>query len=345
MIATVSGEAKERVRGELRRMNPVQDLGVVAALIDEAFADEIDERGRAALREMRWMARLSPLVWWWSQADPAFRDAFGGFVWEEPVQKGKGGRTSRRVVGNASLNRAPGHRQRWIICNVVVDVEHRGQGIGRQLVEASLDEAERLGATGVLLQVYRQNQVALQLYESMGFHEAAGETDLRLGEVRPVAFLEAPGYHFRHWKPADGPAAYDLARHVIPQPLQWIRPLRAEEYRLDWLMRTVHWISDLMAGRRVYRLVALKEERLVALMTVTVAFRRGEHQLALLVHPNHTGQVEAALVSRALHMLAAIPSRPVRTTVEQDDEAALRVLRDYGFREVRTLLTMVQELA
>jgi ribosomal-protein-alanine N-acetyltransferase len=292
---------------------------------------------------MRWMARLSPLVWWWAQADPAFRDTFGGFVWEEPVRKGKGGRTSRQIVGNASLNRAPGSRQRWIICNVVVDPKHRGQGIGRQLVEAALDEAGQIGAREVLLQVHRHNQVALELYESMGFREVAGETDLRLETVRSVAFLEAPGYHLRHWQPADGQAAYELARHVVPQALQWIRPLRAEDYRLDWLIRAVHWISDLVAGRRVYRLVALKEDRLVALLTVTAVFRRGEHQLALLVHPNHTGQVEAALVSRALHMLAAIPSQPVKTTVDKDHEAARRVLTDYGFREVRTLLTMVQE--
>jgi ribosomal protein S18 acetylase RimI-like enzyme len=315
----------------------------VAELIDEAFAHEIDERGRAALREMRWMARLSPLIWWWAQADPAFRDSFGGFVWEEPVRKGRSRRTSRQIVGNASLNRAPGSRQRWIICNVVVDVECRGQGIGRQLVEAALDEAGCLGASEVLLQVHRHNQVALELYESMGFREIAGESDLRLETVRSVAFLEAPGYHLRHWQPADGEAAYELARHVIPEALQWIRPLRAEEYRLDWLMRAMQWVLDLMAGRRVYRLVALKEERLVAMLTVTAVFRRGKHQLALLVHPNHTGQVEAALVSRALHMLAAIPSQPVRVTVDKDDEAAQRVLTDYGFREVRTLLTMIRE--
>lgn len=290
------------------------------------------------------MARLSPLVWWWSQADPAFREAFGGFVWEEPAGKGKGGRTALRLVGNASLSRAPGSRQRWIVCNVVVDAEYRGQGIGRQLVEASLDEAWRLGAQGVLLQVYRRNQVALQLYKSMGFHESTGETDLWLEKVRSVAFLEAPGYHFRHWTAADGPAAHELARLVIPQALQWIRPLRAEEYRLDWMIRAVHWVSDLLAGRRVYRLVALKEGRLVALMTVTAVFRRGEHQLALLVHPNHSGQVEAALVSRALHMLEAVPARPVKATVNKDDEACLRVLNGYGFSEVRTLLTMEQEL-
>jgi ribosomal protein S18 acetylase RimI-like enzyme len=326
-------------------MEPTRDLAIVAELIADAFADELDERGRAALREMRWMARLSPLVWWWAQVDPSFRDAFSGFVWEEPSPKAKGRRGSSRIVGNVSLNRAPGDRQRWIICNVVVLDEYRGRGIGRQMMEAAIQEAEQIGAAGVVLQVHRDNPGALGLYTSMGFHEESGETDLRLEAVRSVAFLDAPGYELRHWQPADGQAVYELARHAIPPTQQWIRPVRAEEYRLDWLLRLGQWISDLAAGRRSYRLTALKGDRLVATMTVTAASRMGAHRLALLVHPSHAGQIEAALVSRALYVLASAPSRPVRIAVNVGDEATLKVLQDYGFKEQRTLLTLRKDFS
>ena len=343
MVVTAAAEATQRAQGGLRRMDPTRDLGTIADLIASAFAEELDERGRAALREIRWMARLSPLVWWWAQTDPSFRDTFNGFVWEEPPPEGKRSRRTGQIVGNVSLNRAPGSRTRWITSNVVVQDEYRGQGIGRQLVEAALAEARQLGAEGVILQVHRDNPLALRLYTSIGFQEVSGETELRLEAVPSVAYLDAPGYYLRRWKPADGQAVYELARHAVPATLQWIRPVRAGEYRRDWLLRLAWWISDLLAGRRVYRLTALKEDRLVAMMTVTAAFRRGDHQLALLVHPNHAGQVEAALVSRALHMLAAVPSRPVRITLYADDEAAQRVLGDYGFREQRTLLTLYQD--
>jgi ribosomal protein S18 acetylase RimI-like enzyme len=338
MGLTVVEEAKER--GGLRPMDPARDLGTIADLIADAFADELDERGQAALREMRWMARLTPLVWWWSQVDPSFRDAFNGFVWEEISSKAGGSRSSRRIVGNANLNRAPGNRQRWIICNVVVLDECRGRGIGRRLMEAAIDEAQQIGAAGVVLQVHRDNPRALGLYTSLGFHEVSGETDLQLRDVRSVAFLDAPGYEIRRWSPADGQAVYDLARHAIPATQQWIRPVRAEEYRLGWLLRLGQWISDLAAGRRSYRLTALKNGRLVATMVVTAVTRRDAHRLTLLVHPSHTGNVEAALVSRALYMLSSAPSRPVRISANVGDEATLKVLRDYGFKEQRTLLTL-----
>jgi ribosomal protein S18 acetylase RimI-like enzyme len=345
MVVTVVGEATEQQRGGLRPMDATRDLAAIADLIAEAFADELDERGQAALREMRWMARLTPLVWWWSQMDPSFRDAFSGFVWEEPSPQAGGSRSSRRIVGNVSLNRAPGSRQRWIICNVVVMQECQGQGIARRMMEAAIDEAQEIGAVGVLLQVHRDNPRALGLYSRMGFHEVSGETNLRLDAVSSVAILDAPGYDIRRGYPVDGQAVYDLARQAVPAAQQWIRPVRAQEYKPDWLLRLGRWISDMVAGRHSYRLMARKDTQLVAAVTVTTAGGKGEHSLELLVHPDHQGKVEAALISRALHMLASAPSKPVRVTSNVEDEATLKVLRDYGFKEQRTLLTMRKDFA
>ncbi len=346
MVVTVVQEARVQERGGLRPMEPVRDLGAIADLIGDVFADELDERGQAALREMRWMARLTPLVWWWSQVDPAFRDTFNGFVWEEPSSgaRGESGR-SRRIAGNVSLNRAPGNRQRWIICNVVVLQEYRGRAIGRRMMEAAVEEAQEIGAAGVLLQCHRHNTLALGLYTRMGFYEVSGEVDLQLDAVSSVAFLNAPGYEIRRWRPVDGQSTLALARQAIPAVQQWIRPVRAQEYRPDWLLRLAQWISDLIAGRRSYRLVACKDEKLVALMTLSAALRKGKHCLSLLVHPDHKGQVEGALVSRALYTLAATRSRPVRITAHMEDDEVLKVLGHYGFKEQRTLLTMCKDFA
>lgn len=286
------------------------------------------------------MARLSPLVWWWAHADPSFSDTFNGFVWEEPALEGRG----LRIIANVSLSRAPGSRRRWIICNVVVEDAHRGQGIGRKLVEAAIDESVQLGAEGILLQVYRDNAPALQLYTSLGFREVSGETGFRLDAVAPVILQDAPGYRIRPWRASDGQAIYELARRIMPPGQRWIRPLRVQDYRPDWLVRLWQWISNLLAGRSAYRLVALHEGRLVAMIAVTAAIRHGEHHLMLLADPNHAGGVAPALVSRALGMLSDLPSRAVGITLDTEQQATAKVLRDYGFQEQRTLLTMRKDL-
>ena len=131
-----------------------------------------------------------------------------------------------------------------------------------------------------------------------------------------------------------------MAQRAISEAQQWLRPVRADRYRPDWWQTAGARLTDLVAGRRVHRLVALQEDQLVALMTVTAALRGGYHKATLLVHPDHTGHVEAMLIGRALNLLADIPSRPLKMTVDKVQTVAIDVLFGYGFDEPRTLLTL-----
>jgi hypothetical protein len=116
--------------------------------------------------------------------------------------------------------------------------------------------------------------------------------------------------------------------------------VKPDTYRLGGWRRWSQQITNLIRGRRVYRFVASKTDQPMAMMTVTAAFRQGEHQLELLIHPDHADQVAGALISRALNMLAAIPPRPVQITVNKAHAAALNALGKVGFEEKRTLLTL-----
>jgi ribosomal protein S18 acetylase RimI-like enzyme len=56
-----------------------------------------------------------------------------------------------------------------VLYDVVVDASHRGRGIGRALVDATLDALERLGARQVVLSTAQQNEPAQHLFERAGF--------------------------------------------------------------------------------------------------------------------------------------------------------------------------------
>jgi len=191
-----------------------------------------------------------------------------------------------------------------------------------------------------VLQVHEDNAPALRLYTDLGFAEAAGEIDLRLNVVRPVPLLEVAGYRFRRWRPGDGKAVLQLAQRVTPPVQQWLRPIKAGHHRPGGWLRLVQWLVGLMAGQRVYRLTALRDDQVIGMMAVTCAFRHGDHRLTMLVYPDHSGQVEAALVSQALNLLGALPPRPLRATMDKGHTALLKALLCYGFQEQRTLLTL-----
>jgi [ribosomal protein S18]-alanine N-acetyltransferase len=58
------------------------------------------------------------------------------------------------------------------INNLAVRPELRGRGLGSQMLEAVVVEAQRLGAGSLTLEVRRSNIAAQRLYQRAGFHEA-----------------------------------------------------------------------------------------------------------------------------------------------------------------------------
>ncbi|WP_131669147.1 GNAT family N-acetyltransferase [Psychrobacter pygoscelis] len=57
----------------------------------------------------------------------------------------------------------------WVLNDLYVLEEYRGQGIGRQLLNAARDHAVSTKAKGISLQTARDNTNAQQLYESVGY--------------------------------------------------------------------------------------------------------------------------------------------------------------------------------
>jgi len=55
------------------------------------------------------------------------------------------------------------------IYNVEVDVQHRGKGYGRGMMQSAEDYARGQGATALRLHVFGHNTVARSLYESLGY--------------------------------------------------------------------------------------------------------------------------------------------------------------------------------
>lgn len=57
------------------------------------------------------------------------------------------------------------------VTNVAVHPDQRGQGLGRRLMESLIQAAISRGAVHMDLEVRTQNQVARNLYQSMGFRQ------------------------------------------------------------------------------------------------------------------------------------------------------------------------------
>jgi ribosomal protein S18 acetylase RimI-like enzyme len=299
-----------------------RDLRPVAELIAEAFAAELDERGKSALREMRTMSHFSGFLGMVNRGTGEFDDVLNG-----------------AVVGNITVQRADRYGSRWQIANVAVAPACRGRGISRRLMAAALEHAAEAGAQWVVLQVYAGNRVARQLYDSLGFEEVGGAVDL-LASAPPDLPAPPADDRVQPFSSGDWQPLFDLANQQLGAQSQWWRPLQRTEFQTTFEGQIGEWFWQGMGRGRVYRWAVKDAPRFDAALVLQARRWRGEHLLQLWVRPEHYGQYDGILLQRAFHQLQEYPRWPVRITLPADQRSGIELLQCYGFQTQRTLLTM-----
>lgn len=313
----------------LQPFDPGRHMHQVADLVSEVFADELDDRGRNALREMRWVGRLSPFLGG-TLSMALFNESFSGQVW---VEKG-------RVVGNVTLQNVDQSGSRWRISNVAVMPAYRGRGIARALMQAALREIAQRGGSWALLQVFAQNHVAYQLYRELRFEDIARSSAWRLKTPPYRAPEVSPGGALDPLRNRDGREWLALARAARSHLAQWADPVNPTDYQFDLARLLGEALGRATGIYCVARWGAWRDHRLIgAVETRTYPFS-GYDALRLAVHPEARGEVEAALVTQGLASLARPDAQPV--LVEHDGEhlEATKVLQETGFQIERDLITM-----
>jgi ribosomal protein S18 acetylase RimI-like enzyme len=69
-----------------------------------------------------------------------------------------------------------------LLHDIVVDPDHRGEGVGRLLLDATLTELEGRGAPRVVLSTAERNEAAQRLFARAGFRRTMIEMTRELGE-------------------------------------------------------------------------------------------------------------------------------------------------------------------
>ena len=77
------------------------------------------------------------------------------------------------AVGSLWIGPHPERADAMWARSIVVDLEYRGRGIGRAAMQLAEGEARRRGATEIGLNVFGFNEVAIGLYNSLGYVDAS----------------------------------------------------------------------------------------------------------------------------------------------------------------------------
>ena len=316
----------------LRPVNLRTDLAQLADLIELVFADSMDQGGRAAVNEMRYLSKVGIGI----SLIPGFNDLTQGinmgYVW---IADGK-------LVGNVSIYPASRpHRDTWIIANVGVHPDYQRRGIATAMMEASMGAIQQRGGKHIVLQVDEENDGARRLYTRLGFDdERAWIFWRRGGSLRIPPPLTDQTVHIAHRRRSDWQAEYALAQRLRPEEkggMGWLRPLHVNLFRKPLLKQMTDWLNMRTEERLVIR--SENEKELLASLWVEAGFLGTTTQLTLMVNPEYQGIYDEALINTATRRFGG---RRSALTIEHpmDETGTSDVLRSYQFRPQREVMHM-----
>ncbi|MEM7126565.1 MAG: GNAT family N-acetyltransferase [Chloroflexota bacterium] len=317
------------IENGIRPFDLARDLRPVADLISRAFAHELDNRGTAILREMRFMSYMAGIMRLFSGDNINYDDVFSGFVW---VHEGK-------VIGNVTVQRGDGAGRRWQIANVAVASDFRGRGIAQGLLTQALEHIHFSNGDWAVLQVYENNHVARHLYEKVGFDNMGGSVELRLQKAPPITrppIVPSFGtYKATHWR-----MLYQLAGSMPDAHAEWWRSLKRTDFQMTLEDQMAEWMWRLAGRTTVLRRCIRTTDRFEAALELTAQRWQGEHKLQLWVRPEHFGKYEEYFAHWVLSKLQDFPRFPISLTISTEHIAALDSFQRFGFQRRQALLTM-----
>ena len=325
-------------------MDPTRDLAQLADLIENAFGDELSDKGEQVLRELRLLSVLGPLSVLVTSTRSEVNDIFNGFVWVQ----------DRQIVGNVTINQPVGTYRRWQISNVAVKDVCRKQGIGRRLLEAAVEWVLRHGGSTIYLFVREDNYPALHLYQSFRFVEVDRTTDLKLSA--PLRSQEKKPERLRLLLPQEGEQLYRLACDASSVGYRWLyntvrAGIRRDQYVFSAAERFFRRLESFLYGRTETHWGAPAEGvgdhaclDAGAVLLATCSLNCKPHQLKLWIRPERRGQIEDVVARDVMAILACQPNRPVYVSLPICEAPAIDALIRQGFAKLRTLILMKLDL-
>ena len=323
MVAQIVRQGSESFSG-VRPLNPARDLTQVALLLEQAFREDLGALHMWArvpvLRNLG--AALASTAFM-----PMPTESLRGFVYEE----------NGHILGNVTLTLEDSRSARWLISNVAVAEKYRRRGLGRQLMQAAIDEARERNARWLILNVRPWNTGAQRLYEALGFRVA--DTEMQYVRTRPRAFETAP-LPMRRLRATEYRAAYQLTLDSMNDLLRQFRPPVLSDFAVRLEDRVAEHGLDFFIMQSTERWGLFQDGSMTAVVTLHAQKLGTPHKLDFRVLPPARGQVEHGLVAAALQRLVNFPQREIQARVLTGHTAMVNALADAGFIPTRGLTLM-----
>ena len=320
----------------LRPVSLRTDLRPLADLIELVFADSMDQSGRSALREMRYLSHIGYGLNLIPRLNHLALGISLGYVYL----------IDGRLIGNVSIYPADYPKDMgaaWILANVVVHPECQRRGIAGRLIEASLDMIRKRKGKQVILQVNYDNLGAQRLYQRHGFiYERAWRLWRRSGFVKAPA-PSSHDFHIARPRRREWQSEFTLAQAVRPNSrggLGWLMPLHRLHFHTPLWKRLVNAFSLNHVEKLVIRDQTTAAVLASCWLESTVSSGSLRTRLFTSQHIDYAPYADALMN----HVLRRFSGSTILLEHPKDDQTVSELLKRYQFKVKRELWHMRLDL-
>ena len=295
----------------------------MADLVEICFSDTLDTDGYRFIQQMRRASKDNKFLKWAVHAVDSSSLPLSGYVWEE----------FGNIVGNISV--IPFRKKSkkiYLIANVAVHPDYRRRKIASHLTEMAIAHAKQRNAAEVWLQVREENQEAISLYESFGFHEVARRTRWEAAPEKDLPSTSSmDDLTILNRSKEEWALQKKWLENLYPEELSWYQPMEWYRFRPGLL----YSLLRLFADSSTHHWSIKSHDKLLAIGTWFAEMRRNER--IYLAVPE---EIEEEGLTNLLLYIRRILTGRRNLVLDFPGGFASDSIQKSGFHRVRTLIWM-----
>ncbi len=318
---------------KMREWDFEKDHENVIKLLDIVFEKELESKGLNVKVIFDEFKSILPLMKFLGIFSKNFKHTLDGFVFENREEE---------IVASVNISYSLFY---WEVSMVATHPDYRRRGLARQLVNAAINHAKKLGAKLIVLEVLDINEPAYELYRSLDFvhYDSLTRQKLDFGKLSDIPSIALPeGYELREFTrdKKTNQARYELDMRVTPEDVQVFHPIDRKRYFKPLIIRMVRPIAILLLKLKRFDWLIYQRENLVGDVSVYPSRKEGSpHRINLMLDPARSDILSEPMISHCLVTLRNNSTVEENTIVEFRTSATkqLETTRKYDFVDVETM--------
>ena len=304
-----------------------KDFDQIVALLELAFAKEIEARGMDIRAELSNYKKVIPLFKVLGLFSKTFRYPMIGFVFK--TKEGQ-------IIASANTSSLS---NRWEIAMVATHPDYRRRGLAKELVSDAIAFSKNKKAEMCVLEVIADNTPAYDLYQELGFEHYDSIAELKLeSENFPsnteIAFPKE--YTLGRFK-RDNQSnlqRYHLKIKETPKEVQKFLPVDKKRYNSSKLKNLLRPMMLRLFSININSWMVYFQEQLVGTIFVELnKSGKNPHRIELVIDPTHQGKLAKPMISYALSKIneSEYTHKNSLISVRSTNTELMETLKEFGF--------------